>query len=121
MGTPRMKGGVLAGCRAPRAWTGCPHRPGVCRPSTSLLLEGPPTEGHVEGPEHVFYTAVLSRSCPIPVFVKKALGNIIDCETACIPVQQEEAQRGGHLVQLQEDWRGGHLVAARHKGRDRDE
>lgn len=23
---------------------------------------GPATEGHVEGPEHVFYTAVLSRS-----------------------------------------------------------
>lgn len=64
------------GCSLNKGWfaggvlTGCAPRPELCHESASLLLE----RRRAEGSERVFYTALLSRSYPIPLFVKKALG-----------------------------------------------
>lgn len=73
-GAPRVQGAGLPGC------SGCGRA--VCAGRGRLRTHLAAARVAVRGPERDFYTAVLSRSHPLAVFIKKGLGNVINCETA---------------------------------------
>lgn len=73
----------------------------------------------MEGSEPLLRSRAVRKQSP-SVLVEKALGNIRGCERTQVPVRQQGAQRGGHLVQQQEG-HGGEAILWLPHARDGEE